>query len=109
MHLPMLLPAIWYENHLVGETRDDVLRLALRRPLDDLARRLGPDMTCWAWGRLHTLTLSHPLSATRTLAPFFNRGPWPLGGDASTVWATGANQHDLDENLRGICVISVLS
>lgn len=79
-----------------GETRDDVLCLALRRTLDVLTRRLGPDMSGWEWGQLHTLTLSHPLGTARPLAPLFNRGPLPVGGDASTVWATGANQHDLD-------------
>jgi penicillin amidase len=76
--------------------RDDVLRLALRRTVDFLKAQLGPDITDWAWGKLHTLTCAHILGRVRLLGLLFNRGPYLLGGDDTTIWATGASQHDLD-------------
>jgi penicillin amidase len=39
----------------------------------------------WRYGRFHTLTLRHPLGGVPALAPLFNRGPYPTGGDADTV------------------------
>jgi penicillin amidase len=36
------------------------------------------------------------MEANPALKPFFNRGPFPLGGDHTTVWATGASFHDLN-------------
>jgi len=52
-----------------GETRDDCMRLALRETVDFMKAEL--------------------------LDQFFNRGPYPLGGDGTTLWATGAGHHDL--------------
>jgi penicillin amidase len=78
-----------------GETRDDCIRLALRETVDFLKTELGPEIGDWAWGKLHTLTYSHTLGSAQPLDQFFNLGPYPLGGDGTTVWATGASQHDL--------------
>jgi len=83
--------------HLGGsEGRDDVMRLALRETVDFLKAELGPDIDDWAWGKLHTLTYDHPLGRVKPLDRLLNRGPYPLGGDGTTVWATGASKHDLD-------------
>ncbi len=78
-----------------GETRDDVMRLALRETVDFLKAELGPKIDDWAWGKLHTLTYTHTLGRVKPLDRLFNRGPYPLGGDGTTVWATGASRHDL--------------
>ncbi len=76
-----------------GETRDDVLLVALRRTYDYLADRLGqpdlPGYAQWAWGRLHTVTFGHVAGQAPTVARHFNRGPYPVGGDENTVFATG--------------------
>jgi penicillin amidase len=78
-----------------GETRDDVMRLALRQTIDLLKATLGPKIEDWAWGKLHTLTYGHTLGRVKPLDRLFNRGPYPIGGDGTTVWATGASRHDL--------------
>ena len=78
-----------------GEKRDDVMRLALRETVDFLRSELGPEIDDWAWGKLHTLTYGHMLGSVKPLDKLFNRGPYPMGGDGSTVWATGISRFDL--------------
>ena len=60
-----------------------------RRALRDLRGRLGADPRAWAWGRMRPLVLPHPVGRIRQLAPVFNRGPYPWGGDGSTVSPNG--------------------
>jgi len=78
-----------------GETRDDVMLAALRQTVDFLTAKLGPNVHAWAWGKLHTLTYTHTLGSVKPLDLLFNRGPYPVGGDHNTIWATGAYYHDL--------------
>jgi penicillin amidase len=78
-----------------GETRDGIMHLALRETVDFLKAELGPEIGDWAWGKLHTLTYAHTLGRVKPLDKLFNRGPCPLGGDGTTLWATGASRHDL--------------
>jgi penicillin amidase len=78
-----------------GETRDDVARLALRETVDLMKAELGPEVEDWAWSRLHTLTYGHVMGGGKPLDRLFNRGPFPIGGDGSSVWATHAAWHDL--------------
>jgi penicillin amidase len=54
---------------------------AMLRLRVDLA---GDDPADWAWGRLRTLTLRHPVGSQPLLAGAFNLGPVPMGGDATT-------------------------
>jgi penicillin amidase len=82
-----------------GERRDDVMRLVLRETIDFLKAELGPEIADWAWGKLHTLTYAHTLGRVKPLDRLFNRGPYPLGGDGTTVWATGASRHDLSSKV----------
>lgn len=76
-----------------GETRDDVLLLALRRTYNYLVSRLGepelPGWRNWSWGRLHMVTFAHIIGRVPALTRHFNRGPYPVGGDGNTVFATG--------------------
>ena len=43
----------------------------------------------WAWGRLHMVTFGHIAGRVPALAGHFNRGPYPVGGDGNTIFATG--------------------
>ena len=62
--------------------------------LDEVIRRLregfGSEPPGWAWGHIRPLTLQHPLGRIEALAPVFNRGPFPWGGDGNTVSQAGA-------------------
>jgi len=77
-----------------GETREDVMRLALLKTTRRLRRSQGPDPRRWAWGRLHRVRFEHPLSALGAADAAFSRGPYPAGGDSTTIWATGMNRHE---------------
>ncbi|HEY2013638.1 MAG TPA: penicillin acylase family protein, partial [Bryobacteraceae bacterium] len=64
---------------------------ALQKSFDaamvDLERQFGADPAAWQWGKLHQLTLVHPLGKRE-----FQLGPVSRPGDANTVNATsGAN------------------
>jgi penicillin amidase len=76
-----------------GETREDVMRLALARTRNYLTDRLGPaqppDYRNWGWGNLHVVTFGHIAGRVPALSRHFNRGPYPLGGDGNTIFATG--------------------
>ncbi|MBM3151162.1 MAG: penicillin acylase family protein [Chloroflexi bacterium] len=65
--------------------RSGVLESALDGAVAGLSESLGGDPAGWEWGRLHTMTFSHPLGSIGPLAPVFNRGPFPTGGNWNTV------------------------
>lgn len=62
-----------------------ILQESMRLAVNDLRQHFGADMQQWHYGRLHTLTLRHTLGRTSMLAPIFNRGSWPIGGDIDTI------------------------
>lgn len=64
---------------------DDILAGVVGNAVRALRGRFGIKMTDWAWGKIRPLVLRHPLGVQPYLRPIFNRGPFPLGGDANTV------------------------
>jgi len=68
-----------------GPERDALLENCLAQTTAVLRQRLGPDPQDWQWGRLHRITFAHALGRVPPLARLFNQGPFPLGGDGSTV------------------------
>jgi penicillin amidase len=79
-----------------GEQRDDVLKIAFKLAMDALKLSEGPDPARWRWDRRHRLTFTHILSKQKPLDAAFNLGPYPMGGDGTTIWATGTHFHDLE-------------
>ncbi len=83
----------WWDDitDLDVQTRDDVLRSALRDAQDELVARFGDDSSRWRWGELHTLTLRHSTFGSSGIAlieRLFNRGPYPTPGGIDAVNAT---------------------
>ena len=66
------------------------VRAAMGRALDDLAERLGDDMSTWRWGRLHRLPLQHLLSGRGDLGPLLDRGGDAVSGNGLVVSNTGS-------------------
>ncbi len=64
---------------------NDVLRESLHLAVAELRQRFGADLHTWRYGRSHLLSLRHVLGRSTMLAPIFNRGDWPIGGDLDTV------------------------
>ncbi len=72
-----------------------MLRLALRQSVDFLKQELGPRIANWKWGKLHKLTFNHVLGQQKPLDFIFNIGPFPIGGDGTTIWSSYTSWHDL--------------
>ncbi len=88
----------WWDNKLtpnVTEGKDEVLRQALVEARLELTRELGKDPAKWQWGKLHRLTLEHPVLGGDTVpAPvrwLVNKGPLEMPGGSSIVNANGWN------------------
>jgi penicillin amidase len=67
-------------------TSVDILAGAFADAFRFLETNVALDMKKWQWGKLHRATFKHPLGAVKPLDKIFNRGPYPYGGDTSTVW-----------------------
>jgi penicillin amidase len=55
----------------------------------DLRIRMGDAVEAWSWGRIHRLTLKHPMGQARPLNLLFNGPTMPLGGDYDTPFQAG--------------------
>jgi penicillin amidase len=64
-------------------SRQRAILRVLDAALDDLARRLGPDMSQWSWGNLHKINLKHILSGRGELSLLLDRGGAPVRGNGS--------------------------
>lgn len=89
----------WFAAAANGQNpRAACVLAALRQTVDFLQAELGAAIDDWAWGKLHQLTFSHAMGSVRPLDKLFNRGPFPIGGDSTTVFATGVHYYDLANN-----------
>ncbi len=69
------------------ETLADDMVMAFEAATESLEKQLGTVPANWKWGKIHTLTLKHPLGKVAMLNTVFdlNRGPFPVGGSFHTV------------------------
>ncbi len=81
----------WFDD--VGtperETRRDIVSAALERAWQEGARRWGAEPDDWDYAELHHLWLRNPAGAAPLIGAWFNRGPIPLPGSATTIAAFG--------------------
>lgn len=100
--------------------RVQAIRESFSAGLEELTRRLGPDMERWNWGRLHILLQKHFLSDRGDLGKLLDRSGLPTRGDGITVCSStqdanhaawlGASYRmvtDLDDPKKGIWAIHV--
>ena len=88
----------WWDNKLtpnITEGKDEVLRQALVGARLELTRELGKDPAQWQWGKLHRLTLEHPvLGGEEVPGPvrwLVNEGPFDMPGGSAIVNANSWN------------------
>jgi len=86
----------WWETG-DGHSRMDLITQAMREAVEILEHACGPYVENWHWGKIHQMTFGHPLGGVKPLDQIFNRGPFPIGGDGDTIWATGGTRADLGE------------
>ncbi len=83
---------LWTNAQLDVSGMEEVLALSAEEAYDELAAVQGTTTARWNWGDLHAITLTSDTLGSSGIAPIealFNRGPFPVGGGASVVNATG--------------------
>ncbi len=78
----------WFTTSLIANgpaSWKEALDRAFSATVEELRETLDEDVTQWQYGAIHTMTYNHTLGSVKLFAPFFNRGPFPVGGDIDTV------------------------
>ena len=79
----------WWDdvNTPQKETMNDIVKLSLKHSIQWLTAQYGSDTANWTWGKVHTLTLAHPLGSVKILDRVFhfNRNNISVGGSWHTV------------------------
>jgi penicillin amidase len=80
----------------IEETFADIVRKSFMETVVALSERMGDNPEKWEWGKVHTLTLEHPLGSVKILNIFFrfNRGPYAVGGSSNTVCPYGYSRRN---------------
>ncbi len=77
--------------------RDRMVATAFEQGVVDVTARFGADMAAWKWGdeKLHHALIRHPLSdaVNVEMKKKLEVGPFPRGGDNTTVSATGGQDN----------------
>jgi penicillin G amidase len=98
-NLPLLLSALekpgrkWFGPR-PSEARDQFLTKTFTAAVKKTKQLLGTDIKGWHWGKLHTATFLHPLSALgKPYAKAFDLAPVERPGDTVTPNAAGLDDH----------------
>ena len=84
----------WFEEDV--QLEEEIIA-TLRETEQWLGERVGSRKSGWRWGRLHTVTFSHPCATTPELEKLLNVGPAETSGVTGTVRAAG---HSLTEPFK---------
>jgi penicillin amidase len=81
-------PSLWWDNihtEEVKETRQMIFARSFDQAIKELTKQLGPDVSAWHWGKVHTLEHSHPIGRQKPLNYLFNVGPFAAMGGNETI------------------------
>ena len=80
----------WYIDSESGKerSREEFLQALFDKTISRMRKELGESLRLWQWGRHHQIRYVHPMGSVRMLKSFFNKGPYPVGGDFSTPLQT---------------------
>ena len=68
------------------ESPEDIVAEALEKSILLLEKRIGSNRSKWQWGKIHTYHWKHEFTKkTIFFHSYFNRGPFPAGGDVHSV------------------------
>lgn len=79
--------SVWFDRRdsPQRETRDEVILAAFRRACRKAEQWMGKDPAKWAWGKIHTLYLGHPLGLVPWIGAPLRIGVLECPGDNDTV------------------------
>lgn len=79
--------SVWFDRRDTPqkETRDEAILAAFRRACRKAEQWMGKDPSKWAWGKIHTLYLGHPLGLVSWVGAPFRIGVLECPGDNDTV------------------------
>lgn len=80
----------WCDNIQTSDTQetfDQIVLSAFKVSLNEINSLMGSQTDKWEWGKIHQITLKHPLSSVNIVDKLLNlsRGPYPVGGSHHTV------------------------
>ncbi len=67
------------------EDKKTILIKSFKEGVDFLKTNYGNDVRKWRWGKIHTLSFSHPFSQIKALKKIFSLGPFERQGARQTV------------------------
>jgi acyl-homoserine lactone acylase PvdQ len=73
------------------ETWKEIVEKSLAEALKQAEMRMGSDRNKWQWGKIHQIFYRHPGAESWITRQLLNYGPYPLGGDNTTVNYAGFN------------------
>lgn len=71
---------------------------ALRKSVEYLQNELGADQDEWQWGKIHKFAFNHVLAVRDPLDKMLSFGPYPIGGDGTTIAASSTRLNDLSSD-----------
>ncbi|MBN2366210.1 MAG: penicillin acylase family protein [Calditrichaeota bacterium] len=79
--------SLWYDDMrtVQQENRSDIIRISFRDALSFMENSMSHEMEDWRWGKIHQLTFRHVLGQIPLTDIVLNRGPFPAGGNGTTV------------------------
>ena len=107
----------WFDKNETQEieTREEIIKMSLQEACEWLEKNYGPADN-WDWMKINSFTFRHALGGV-PIFKFFNRGPYPMNGDNSTVRVSSFDLNgslaasyrqiiDLADFSNSICVLS---
>ncbi|ARU63614.1 hypothetical protein CBW65_23310 [Tumebacillus avium] len=78
---------IWFKG--TDDTKEKAIIDSFKQAVAWMADENGKNPEKWQWGKVHTITLAHPLGAIKPLNMLYNNGPYEYGGSNGTVGMAG--------------------
>lgn len=88
----------FYDDHRTEdiETKDVIIRNSLSDALSFLETNFGEKVENWQWQNLHQFRFKHFFSGQNSMIDnIVNIGPYPIGGDGTTIFNTEFSFHKL--------------
>jgi penicillin amidase len=79
--------SVWWDDVTTDakEQMSDIVNKSFIEAVTALETEMGADIINWKWGKVHTLEHPHALGAVESLNPYFNVGPFEVGGTEEVI------------------------